>query len=159
MISAAMSMSRIAIQVRPVGLRIMFFASSASSTTTARVTRNFVSAVALGPETTTFSGARKARGPPFGRERPEQGPRRGRGDAGRVVVREPANMVKQPQQEELRRERRHCEVKALDPQAWQSEDDADHGCKQAGNEEIENQRELRQSEREVVARVCSDGHE
>ena len=70
MISAAMSMSRMAIHARPVALRTRFFASRVRTTTTPSVTRYLTSDVAWGPETTTLIGARKSNGPPASASRP-----------------------------------------------------------------------------------------
>ncbi len=51
MISAAMSMSRIAIQDRPIRLRTMFLAARASTATRTRANRYFTSGNASGPVT------------------------------------------------------------------------------------------------------------
>ncbi len=51
MISAAMSMSRMAIQARPMRPRTMFLAASAKTVRKTRLMKYRVSAVALGPVT------------------------------------------------------------------------------------------------------------
>ena len=80
-------------------------------------------------------------------------------DAGRAVVREPAELGQRPDHEELRGERGHREIEALDAQTRQSEYDADEGGAHAGQHEGDENRHPRHAQHEVVRGERADRHE
>ena len=82
-----------------------------------------------------------------------------RRDPGRIVVGEPADVVEQPEQEELRGQGGDGEIEALDAQAGQPEHDSDEGGDHTRDEEAQDGRNFRNSEHEVVAGVGADRHE
>jgi GAF domain-containing protein len=120
MISAAMSMSRIAIQERPMALRTRFLATSARTRTTK-------------PAGTDTS--RIGVGMGGDRSRPNSAARRRRDDARRAVVVPPGTLLNIQIQEELRRQRGDREVEALDAQAEAGRTARRPGRCQAGQQE------------------------
>ena len=98
------------------------------------------------------------RPPGFGKPAEQRGGRR-RGHPRRVVVGEPADVVEQPEQEELRGERGDREVEPLDAQARQPEQDPDQGREQARDDEARDEGDLGQAQDQVVAGVGADRHE
>ena len=104
--AAATSMSRMAIHSRPMWLRTRFLASSANTTRKARQNRYFSTGVSIGmPNTLQVGDADRAR---------------------RRVVGEPLDAQERPVDEELRRQRGHRQVQALDAQRRDAEQHADH---------------------------------
>ena len=75
------------------------------------------------------------------------------------MVGEPAELRQRPLDEELGRERRHCEVEALDPEARQAENEAHRGRHEAGKGEGGEQRHPRHPQHQVEGREGSDRHE
>ena len=80
------------------------------------------------------------------------------GRAGVVVV-EPGDADEAPLEEELRRQRRHREVEALDAQRRQAEHDADRGREQARGQDQQQDVGARQQGGELVAGVGTRPHE
>ena len=94
----------------------------------------------------------------FGKPAEQRGGRR-RGHPRRIVVGEPADVVEQPEQEELRGERGDREVEPLDAQARQPEQDSDQRSEQARDDEARDQGDLGQAQDQVVAGVGAYRHE
>ncbi|MPL60737.1 hypothetical protein SDC9_06298 [bioreactor metagenome] len=84
----------------------------------------------------------------------------GRGDLarGRIVV-EPRHLVEEPDQEELRGKRRHGQVEALDPQRGQTEEHAHGGGDAARKQNVDEDRNIRESGHQLVDRIGAHGHE
>ena len=75
------------------------------------------------------------------------------------VVVEPGPFLEQPDQEELRRERRDGEIEALDAQRRQAEGDADGGREEARQRDRHDQVHLGKDRDQLVAGIGADTHE
>ncbi len=75
------------------------------------------------------------------------------------IVRKPLHADEQPVEEELRCQRRHRQVQALDAQARDAEQDADQRRHAAAEQDRDQQRQPRYPQREVIGSVGADRHE
>ena len=101
-----------------------------------------------------LGGGRRAR-----HHDPEDGARRHGNGPGGVVVVEPGHLVEHPAQEELRRQGRHRKIEALDAQARGTEDEADAGSDDAGQQEHDDDVEIGEGRCQLVRRIGADRHE
>jgi len=79
--------------------------------------------------------------------------------AGRRVIGEPFDARERPLQEKLRSKRGNREVKTLDAQRRQPEQDAHQHRHEAREQKDQNDVGLRQAQREIVGGVGADRHE
>jgi hypothetical protein len=75
------------------------------------------------------------------------------------VVGQPLDAQEHPVAEELRRQRRHGQVQALDAQARQAEQDAEHRGTEPAEDDRRDQRHARHADKEVEGAVRADRHE
>ena len=138
--SAATSMSRVAIHERPIAPRVRFFATSAKTHTKASTRRYFSTGAVDRCSPKSSSG-------------------------GAVTEPEDESLVNHlmransPVEEELRGERGHREVEALDAQARDAEEHAHQRRARARQQEDHEQVQVRDAHREVVRGVGPHRHE
>ena len=84
---------------------------------------------------------------------------RGRHRPRRRIVGEPFDPREHPVDEELRRQRRHAQVQALDLQRRQAEHGADERSDETGEHQHDDEIELRKMHHQVVGRIGPDRHE
>jgi len=76
-----------------------------------------------------------------------------------IVVVKPRPFLEQPDKEELRRERRDREIKTLDAQRGQAEDDPDARREEARQRDRDHEVHARKDGRQLVAGIGADAHE
>jgi hypothetical protein len=89
----------------------------------------------------------------------EQLDRAGGHRPGMRIVGEPLHAREQPVHEELRRERRHRQIQALDAQAGHAEHHADRRRYEAGEDQHHEEVQRRYAQHQVIGRVCAHRHE
>ena len=103
--------------------------------------------------------ARRRRGSRSGNDHAEGFSRRHLDGARGVVIVEPGDADEAPLEEELRGERRHREIEALDAERRKAEDDADSRREEPRYENEEQKVRIGEDGRELVAGIGADPHE